>query len=169
MDIDGDDWLIGNQVLKVVNAVYQNDSSLWAVYFNNIFWEEKQPKLASEGGIPQTILDKGNYRTEDIWKTGHLRTFLRKLYMKIDEHDFIDEDGHFYQWKSDAFMHYSLVELAAQHIRKYDEFLYFYNKNFHKLNNVKMECRFIAKTQIPYLPLESLDALAQKRQGYTPP
>ena len=120
LDIDGDDWLIGSQVLKVVNAVYQNDSSLWAAYFNSIFWEEGQPKPASEGGIPQAVLEKGNYRTEEIWKTGHLRTFLRKLYMKIDGRDFMDEEGRFYQWKSDAFMHYSLVELAAQHLRKYD-------------------------------------------------
>ena len=78
-------------------------------------------KAASDGPIPLEILKQGNYRTESIWKTGHLRTFLRKLYLKIDEKDFLDEHGLFYKWKSDAFMHFSLVELAGpNHLHKYD-------------------------------------------------
>ena len=41
-------------------------------------------------------------------------------------------------------MHYSLVELTAQCLRNYDYFLYFYGKNFHKLNNVKTGCQFMS-------------------------
>ena len=75
-----------------INAVYQKTPQSGPIYSNSIFWEEGQPKPASEGLIPRIMLDKGNYRTEEISKTGHLRTFLRKRYIKIDGRDFVDED-----------------------------------------------------------------------------
>ena len=41
--------------------------------------------------------------------------------MKIDKNDFLDGKGNFYKWKADAFIHFSLVELAGKdHIMKID-------------------------------------------------
>lgn len=44
-----------------------------------------------------------------VWKTSELRTFRAKLFNKIDENDFKDEDGKFYRWASDVFMQEPLV------------------------------------------------------------
>ncbi len=44
-----------------------------------------------------------------IWKTTALKTFKRKLYMKIDPADFLDIKGNYYKEKADAFVHYGLV------------------------------------------------------------
>ena len=39
IDLDADDWLIGNQVFNIVNAIYQ-DEKIWACYFNNIIYSD---------------------------------------------------------------------------------------------------------------------------------
>lgn len=39
IDLDSDDWLIGNQVFQIVNSIYQN-SDVWACYFNNIVYSK---------------------------------------------------------------------------------------------------------------------------------
>lgn len=39
-----------------------------------------------------------------VWKSEELRTYRAKLFMKIDENDFKDEKGEFYQWASDHFI-----------------------------------------------------------------
>ena len=76
---------------------------------------------SNKGPIPDKILEAGTYRDSGLWKTGHLRTFRRKLFMKIDKNDFLDGKGNFYKWKADAFIHFSLVELAGKdHIMKID-------------------------------------------------
>ena len=53
VDLDADDWLIGNQVLKLINNVYQADADRWVIYFSNIFWETNQPKISNFGFIPK--------------------------------------------------------------------------------------------------------------------
>lgn len=36
LDLDSDDWLIGNQVLNTLSHLFQNDQSLWLFYSNII-------------------------------------------------------------------------------------------------------------------------------------
>jgi hypothetical protein len=57
LDLDADDWLIGNQVFQVVNALY-HDSSLWACYFNNIFYLRSChcPLMNADAAIDTKIL-----------------------------------------------------------------------------------------------------------------
>ena len=52
LDLDADDWLIGNQVMKVINNAYQSHSDKWVIYFSSIFWEITQPSISSFGFIP---------------------------------------------------------------------------------------------------------------------
>ena len=57
------------------------------------------------------------------------------MYDKIDKTDFLDKNFKYYRKKSDAFIHYALVELAGtDHMVKIDEPVYFYDtaNSFHE-------------------------------------
>ena len=82
---------------------------------------------SNQGPIPDKVFEEGSYRNSGLWKTSQLRTFRRKLYMKIDKNDYLDSMGNFYLEKADGFIHFSLIELAGKnHTLKIDEPLYYY-------------------------------------------
>lgn len=91
MDLDSDDWLIGNQVFQIVNSIYQN-SDIWACYFNNIVYSKpcRCPLMNVDTTIPLEVLKQNKYRTSKYWRTTELRTFRKDLYDKIDQKDFVD-------------------------------------------------------------------------------
>lgn len=70
LDVDADDWLIGNQVFKIINVLYQ-DNELWACYFNNLIYSQdcKCPLMNSDSVISEEILEQNRYRVENIWRT----------------------------------------------------------------------------------------------------
>lgn len=102
--MDADDAIIGRQAFKFVNAIY-HDPDTWM--FNSVFIYDKslqrEVTTGPQDGVPMDVLENGTYRTSMIWKTSELRTFRTRLFNKIDEKDFKDESGVFYQWASDVF------------------------------------------------------------------
>ena len=77
--------------------------------------------------INPTLIIQKKYRTSDIWRTTELRTFRKDLYSKIDKNDFKDKFGNYHKLKSDAFIHFALVELAGiDHMKILNEFVYYY-------------------------------------------
>jgi hypothetical protein len=105
LDIDADDSLIGRQVFRLVNTIY-HDPKVWM--FNSVFIYDKSASKEVTIGpldpIPLGILEKGNYRTSFVWKSFQLRTYKSELFSKIDENDFKDENGRYYEWASDVFI-----------------------------------------------------------------
>ena len=76
--------------------------------------------------------------------------------MQIDERDWLDENGKTYEWASDRFIQYSLVELCGSDHLKYEPiFLYFYDqftnpiRNFDLIRPDKLKSQMIT----PYQPL----------------
>jgi hypothetical protein len=110
IDLDSDDALIGNQVFRLLNSFYQKDPELWLFYMNNIVLTKGTPFISKIflGPVPDDILEANTYRTSRMWKSHHLRTYKRDLYMKIDKKDFLTTDGEYYIWKADAFILVSL-------------------------------------------------------------
>ena len=106
-----------------------------------------------------------------VWKSEELRTYRAKLFMKIDENDFKDEKGEFYQWASDHFIQEPLTQLSGyEHYRHFYEIMYFYNwKINRKTIYMRRHYRDIAWMQTPYKPLKSLNDRAEKVQNYAPP
>lgn len=47
-------------------------------------------------GIPEDLLKSNAYRGSMVWKSEELRSYRAKLFWKIDENDFKDENGKFY-------------------------------------------------------------------------
>lgn len=82
MIVDGDDELVGRQVLKLFNAVFQ-EKKLWFVYSNF---------LSTVGGIgysrpfPSQVIERNHYRKYPF-VTSHLRAFYTKLFLNIKEED----------------------------------------------------------------------------------
>ena len=90
--------------------------------------------------------------------------------MKIDAADFLDEQGDFYQWKSDSFIQFALVELAGpRRIRFVDEFVYFYWQAGKAPSKAKNPARLAAKMLTPYCQLPSLDDVPTRLSNYTVP
>ena len=90
---------------------------------SNIVFKHGIPQTPSYfvGAVPDDILEANTYRTSKLWKSHHLRTYKRDLYMKIDQKDFLNTDGEFYYWKADAFILISLSEMAGKrHQKKID-------------------------------------------------
>ena len=112
VDVDSHDSLVGRQVFKLVNALYHKRPESWILCLNNFKTKKKQPKISKMtlGDIPHSVFEKNSYRfTSNLWITTELRTFRKRLFLKIDKNDFIDKNGEFYQAKSDAFTMFPLV------------------------------------------------------------
>ena len=97
--------------------------------------------------------------------------------MKIDPDDFIDKENRFYLAKSDAFIMFSLVELAGKdHFIKEDIFVYYYFNYRKKLREDRERMAMEKKKSkaalsfiTPYLPLSSLDDEATKTRNFEIP
>lgn len=95
--VDGDDELLGKQVLKLFNAIFQ-EKKLWFVYSNF---------LTTTGGVgfsrpfPAHTLQKNQYRSYPF-VTSHLRAFYTKLFINIKEEDLKDQNGEYYRAANDV-------------------------------------------------------------------
>lgn len=101
LDMDADDWLIGSQVFQLVNTLYQAGYSYkgqteetWSVYLSFLEGGEKcNPAPRLVGPVPEDVLLNQKYRYSDDWRTTHLRTYLKKLYDKMNPEDLVDKLG----------------------------------------------------------------------------
>ena len=114
VDIDADDELIGSQVLKFFNALYHQNPQAWLVYSNTVTILESMRDIfkgASEP-IKAESFATHTFRLEPF-TISHLRSFRRKVYMKINEDDFKDKEGNFHHWVADLFIYTALAELSG--------------------------------------------------------
>lgn len=112
--MDADDSFIGEYVFSVVNGLYHKYPQHWFIYSNYITLnKDNQLERGVSDDIPWKDLEYGYYRLSDKWVTSHLKTYRRDLYMKIDQKDWLADNGRTYEWASDRFIQYSLVELCG--------------------------------------------------------
>ena len=179
LDIDSHDYLAGRQVFKLVNALYQRKPDTWVVTLN-IFTQKGYKTLkprfldALIGQIPDEVFESNSYRTSLLWKTTALRTYLRKLFMKIDPDDFKDKNDNFFIEKHDTFIMYPLIQFAGKkHYVKEDIFVYFdYFKEGNPSPKFMAKKRLnglSSKLQTPYYPLASLDDKPRRVENYQYP
>jgi hypothetical protein len=152
--------------------VYQNED-VWIFYTNYVYWSSAhdEPSEGVSGRIPFKILSSNKYRTYERWLTSATRTFRRKLFLKIDDDDFKDEQGMFHKWGSNFYIHYALVELAgAKHYKYIDEvFYYFYRRRNQFKATEKTIDQFNARSLTPYQPLKSLKDQPHRVSNYQIP
>lgn len=85
MIVDGDDELIGRQVLKLYNAVFQRDK-VWFMYTNFV---TPRGNVGFSRPLPENVIRENTYRNYPFI-TSHLRAFYTQLFRNIKESDLID-------------------------------------------------------------------------------
>ena len=124
MVVDGDDEIIGSQVLKVYNAVFQ-EKKVWLAYSNS---------LASNGNIGYSrpyhpdIIEENTYRLYDF-TVSHLRAYYTSLFSKVSKQDLLGKDGNYLQSAGDMAVCLPMLEMAHQKVAYIPEITYFYNMN----------------------------------------
>lgn len=98
IDLDTDDYLIGNQAFQLANAVYQagnqvdgKNEEIWGLWMNFLVFGGEYPKPLVYGPVDKKYIQTSlSYRVSSPFRTSHLRTYLRKIYDKVDIRDFVD-------------------------------------------------------------------------------
>ena len=81
--LDGDDALVGTQVLSLLNAVYQKEK-LALVYSQFLIVDaNRQSAIGFSHPIPQNILSTGSYRSMKRFISSHLKTMYVDLFRQI--------------------------------------------------------------------------------------
>lgn len=129
--LDGDDWLAGPDVLSYLNSVYSYPN-VWVTY------GQFQPASKSYSDYCRPIKNFDNYRNGE-WVTSHLRTFRRKIWDRIQDADFRDEDGQYYKMAWDLAIMYPVLEMSGpERVRFIRKTLYIYN-DLNPLNDMKKD------------------------------
>ena len=125
--------------------------------------QDNEPIKGLSKSLPQNHMTDYSYRRKDFVTIGP-RSFLRKLFLKIDEKEFQDEEGRFYVEIADGFIYVALAELAGvKHSHYLPETPYFYDV-YNMMGNleVKRENAYIVKRKIPFKKLNNLEEEARK-------
>lgn len=121
--LDGDDWFANDNILTVLNEVYQ-DPHVWITYGQ--FQEYPSRQIGSARQLPQEIIERRAYREYD-WVTSHLRTFYSFLFQEIKKEDLLYK-GAFFPMAWDLAIMFPILEMGGQHSKFISEILYIYNR-----------------------------------------
>ncbi len=150
---DGDDALAHDDVLKYLNAVYQ-DSNVWFTYGQFEWYPARMPGFASQ--LPTWVIEQNSVRNYR-WVTTHLRSFYAGLFHKINKEDLMYE-GRFCAMAWDLAIMYPMIEMAAFHTKFIDQVLIKYNSetnlNDNKVNaDLQNRIDLYIRKQPPYSPI----------------
>jgi glycosyltransferase involved in cell wall biosynthesis len=134
--VDGDDWLIDENVLSFFNNIYADDS-IWFTYgqYRNvpasqaIQWGHKEMGYCRP--VPKHIQRQQAYRYYSFIYM-HPRTFRAWLFKLVKLEDLIADkiegfEGNFYPASNDVAMYFPMVEMAHTHIKFISDILYIRN------------------------------------------
>lgn len=111
--IDGDDYLIGTQVFKLINSRYQS-KNLLALYTNHIrVHEPLYLKVGTCIDYPERVKKMRSYRHFSIFPASHLRTFYVDLYWRINLRDLRDYRGEYFTAANDFAIMMPILEMAG--------------------------------------------------------
>jgi len=120
VEVDADDFLLGNDVLSFINKTY-SDKNIWLT--NGSFMYSNGNLGFSQECNPDTI------RT-DAFRFSHLRTWKSFLWKNIPKENFLDENGDYYKSAADVAYSFPLIELTGKNHYKFtDKILYVYNSD----------------------------------------
>ena len=144
--LDGDDWLSSSDVLNYLTGIYTQERPLLTYGSYEEFPTGKRGVEPS--AYPDDVIKDADFR-KDKWRASHLRTFKYKLWKKIDQDDFLDEDGNFYKMAYDQAMMLPMLEMAAERIYYVPEILHVYNRsNPLNVDKIKEQEQFLTMHRI---------------------
>jgi glycosyltransferase involved in cell wall biosynthesis len=128
LTIDGDDELIGRNVLKIFNAAYQKLRA--GVVYSNFYWY-RQPVSIAQGFTKsyQEKEKKENAYRDLPQRFSQLRSFRVELFRQINPKiSFIERGtGTFFSITADFAVFFPVMELACGRVHKIEGYHYLYN------------------------------------------
>lgn len=134
VNVDGDDWLIQNKVLTVLNNVYKTTHCA-LTYGNCIYWAPKNSlhgKLASRVNpsintrYTRQVEESNTYRKQYFIPL-HLRSWRASAFMRIYKKSFLRPDGSWIRFCEDQAIFYPLLEMSSGNYQVISDLLYSYN------------------------------------------
>lgn len=137
LTLDGDDWLVDENVLNKLNQVYFSDE-VWMTYGQYQNFPDGGRGIAQ--AIPGNVI-ADNYFRHYTWCASHLRTFYTWLFKSIKKEDFLYK-GAFMSMAWDMTIQFPMLEMSSSRSKFINDILYVYNLenpiNDHKVN-VKLQ------------------------------
>lgn len=158
--VDGDDWLVHDQVLSMLNLAYQ-DPNVWLTYGQMIYYPSGELGFCKQ--VPFPIIEKQLIRkTMPDLPFPHLRTFYAWLFKLLPESDFII-NGQWMEAATDRPLMYGLIELAGIRAKAIQNVMYVYNRsidqNTHKIHmGMLIENKNVILKRKPYKALTARPA-----------
>lgn len=122
--VDGDDQLLGRQVLKLFNARFQETNS-WFVYSNFMSFVGN---TGFSRPLKEEVMEANSYRQTNF-VTSHLRAFYTKLFLLVKEDDLKDEAGEYLRAANDVAICIPILEMCHRRVSYIAEITYMYNSN----------------------------------------
>jgi len=122
--VDGDDELLGRQVLRLFNAIFQ-EKKVWFMYTNYL---PKDAYVGYSQEIPEDVIKGNNYR-DYKYSTSHLRAYYTQLFRNIKDSDLQDDKGNFLRAANDVATIFPIMEQAQDRVIYVPEYTYYYNDN----------------------------------------
>jgi glycosyltransferase involved in cell wall biosynthesis len=138
--VDGDDWMVGTDVLSKLNGIYSNDD-VWMTYGQHKRTDNMPYDLSAQ--YPKDIIASNSFRSHK-WSASHLRTFYAWLFKKIKKEDLMYA-GKFYSMTYDLAMMFPMLEMSGERSRFISEIFYVYNRD-----NVINDNKVSLKTQLNF-------------------
>lgn len=151
VNVDGDDWLIDENVLAKVRKVYEQKKVI-LTYGNYRIYPSGQKGHCSQ--YSQYVIDNNLYR-KDAWRASHLRTFKYKLWKNIREKDLKHPEGHWMFPCADQAYMLPMLEMSGGNFHFFEEPLYTYNRETSLNANkdraeVQRQNELIVRSREPY-------------------
>jgi len=134
INVDGDDWLISDEVIKVITNVYE-ETGCDLTYGNCRYYcpgQKEHNKTPQEftHEINQRFpveVEKSNTYREYHFLPLHLRTWKASLFKSIDKDQFLKTNGEWIRFCEDQAMFYPMLELCNGNYSVIKEVIYNYN------------------------------------------
>ena len=120
--LDGDDYLVSEDVLDIVSLTYRRTKCL--ITYGS-FISKSDKKMFGRKYPYRTIL-RNEFRTFP-WLASHLRTFRHDLFLKVVKDDLKDENGKYYSVTWDQALMFPMLEMAGLRQESIPDALYIYN------------------------------------------
>lgn len=139
LHLDGDDWLIDENVLENLNALY-NTKDCWMTYGGMVAWDgEGYTPTHPQNSLYSDFVHTHKLYRNDWWRASHLRTYRGFLLKSIRDEDLKDLTEHkYYNHASDLAFQYAYMEMCGQErIQAVDFHAYVYNQHPSVVNRTR--------------------------------
>jgi len=143
VNVDGDDWLNGENVLQVIEETYVKDEKCVLTYGDCYYFDpgnEKHLQQASKTSkfvnhrYPPEVEIKKKYRSVPFLPL-HLRTWKTAAFKKISQSQFKRPDGSWLKFCEDQAIFYPILEMSDGNYQVIQQPLYFYNRENSRNDN----------------------------------